>query len=57
MHLQVRADFFNLFNHPNFAQPNATVGSAAFGTITALAFSNPNNNPGRQVQLGAVITF
>jgi hypothetical protein len=57
MHLQVRADFFNLFNHPNFAQPNSTVGSAAFGTITALAFSNPNNNPGRQVQLGAVITF
>jgi hypothetical protein len=56
-HLQIRGDFFNLFNHPNFAQPNSTVGSAAFGTITALAFSNPNNNPGRQIQLGMVLSF
>jgi hypothetical protein len=56
-HLQIRGDFFNLFNHPNFAQPNSTVGSAAFGTITALAYSNPNNNPGRQIQLGLVLSF
>jgi hypothetical protein len=28
-HVNFRADFYNAFNHPNFAQPNATVGSAA----------------------------
>ncbi|MHB8502473.1 MAG: TonB-dependent receptor domain-containing protein [Candidatus Acidiferrales bacterium] len=56
-HLQLRGDFFNICNHPNFAQPNATVGSAAFGTITALAYSNTNNNPARQIQLGLVLSF
>jgi hypothetical protein len=40
-HLKVGAQFFNLFNHPNFFQPNpnidagATVGSAPFGTISS----------------------
>jgi hypothetical protein len=56
-HLQFRADFFNVFNHANFAQPNNTIGSAATGTITALAYSNPNNNPARQVQFGLVLSF
>jgi hypothetical protein len=56
-HIAFRADFYNTFNHTNFAQPNATVGSAAMGTITATAYSNPNNNPSRQIQLGAVVRF
>lgn len=56
-HVDFRADFYNAFNHPNFAQPNATVGSAATGTITATAYSNPNNNPSRQIQLGLVLNF
>src|SRR5688572_7661513 len=33
--LEVRAEVFNATNTPPFAAPNTTVGSAAFGTITA----------------------
>jgi carboxypeptidase family protein len=33
--LQYRAEFFNLFNHPVFDLPNATIGSPNAGRITA----------------------
>jgi hypothetical protein len=33
--LEVCADVFDATNTPAFAQPNGSVGSAAFGTITA----------------------
>lgn len=56
-HLDLRGDFYNLLNHPNFAQPNNTVGSAATGTITAVAYSNANNNPARQIQVGLTLNF
>jgi hypothetical protein len=40
--VQFRADFFNAFNHPNFADVNNayTTTPSAFGTITAMA-TNP----------------
>jgi hypothetical protein len=34
MRLQFRAEFFNIFNHPNFNNPAASVSSASFGQIT-----------------------
>jgi hypothetical protein len=56
-HVDLRGDFYNVLNHPNFAQPNSTVGSAATGTITAIAYSNTNNNPARQIQVGLSLNF
>jgi Carboxypeptidase regulatory-like domain/TonB dependent receptor len=56
-HMDLRGDFYNLLNHPNFAQPNNTIGSAAAGTITAIAYSNANNNPSRQIQVGLDLNF
>jgi hypothetical protein len=34
VHLQFRAEFFNVFNHSNPNAPNTTVGSTAIGTIS-----------------------
>ena len=35
--LQVRAEFFNLFNKTNFGNPGATVGATSYGVITSAA--------------------
>jgi hypothetical protein len=35
MKIDLRAEMFNAFNHPRFAQPDAAFGDPAFGTITA----------------------
>jgi hypothetical protein len=54
--LQVRAEFFNILNHPNFGVPNQTVFSggainASAGLITTLA-TTP-----RQIQFGMKLIF
>jgi hypothetical protein len=35
--VQLRADAFNLFNHPNFLTPNANISNSNAGTITGIA--------------------
>jgi hypothetical protein len=35
MRMEVRAEIFNLTNHPRFAQPDSGVGDQFFGTITS----------------------
>ena len=62
--LQLRAEFFNIFNHPNFALPNFFVspGSTNQGLITQTpdqAQTNPGLGGGgpRVIQLGAKFLF
>jgi hypothetical protein len=57
--LQVRADSYNIFNHPNFATPNASVyasgTNSALGTITSTS-STPTYEA-RSVEFGAKFNF
>jgi hypothetical protein len=38
--MEFRAEVFDIFNTPEFAQPNGSFGSAAFGSITS-TFTDP----------------
>jgi hypothetical protein len=53
--LQLRADVFNIFNHPNFDVPDRIFDSPTFGSlISANAYGN---RPPRQTQLGVRYSF
>jgi len=58
--LTFRAEFYNAFNHPQFANPNTQIGNAAVGTISAM-LSSPScslcGTTARQVQLGLKVRF
>jgi Carboxypeptidase regulatory-like domain len=42
MNLEFRAEFYNVFNHPNFSPPDVNLGDANFGKVTAYsALVNP----------------
>jgi hypothetical protein len=49
--MQFRAESFNILNHPQFGQPNASIGNGAVGTITSTV-----GNP-RQMQLALRLVF
>ena len=51
--LKLRIDFFNIFNHTNFANPNNNFGSSNFGRITGIR----NFTNSRLIQLGADFSF
>ena len=60
--LQFRAEFFNLFNHPNYALPQGSFGSDTFGQITQtpdVAQGNPGLGGGgpRVLQFGLRLQF
>lgn len=48
--LQIRSEFYNAFNHPNFGGPNGNVDSTTFGRITS-------SSAGRRIQLGLKYSF
>ena len=49
--VQFRGEFFNIFNHPQFDLPNATIGSAAAGVISSTVGSP------RDIQLSLRLMF
>jgi Carboxypeptidase regulatory-like domain len=57
---ELRAEVFNVLNHPAFADPNTTFGNTAFGTITQM-LSNPAcatcGTTERQIQLSMKLKF
>ena len=50
LRLQLRAEFFNLFNHPNFDLPDNFIGSPSFGAIRSA------QSP-RRIQFGVKLLF
>jgi hypothetical protein len=55
LQLRLGASASNLFNHPNYAPPNLSLGTAPFGTISSLQTAE-GAGP-RAIQLGGRITF
>jgi hypothetical protein len=47
---ELKADAFDLFNHPNFMVPNGSIGTAGAGQITSALTS-------RNLQFGARLVF
>jgi hypothetical protein len=55
--LQLRAEFFNLFNTPQFNNPGSTAGTSAIGTISSAGSEPTFQRTERQIQLAAKINF
>jgi len=57
---EARIEAFNIFNHPQFANPNGQLGNSAFGTISAMLASPSCATCGtteRQIQLAFKMKF
>jgi outer membrane receptor protein involved in Fe transport len=55
---QIRADAFDLFNHPNFTNPGTTAGSATLGVITGGTRAPAGDfGSSRQLQLAMKLIF
>ena len=50
---QLKFEFFNAFNHPQFAAPGNTIGNASAGVISALLFGAT----ARQIQVAMKLSF
>ena len=55
--LQLRGEFFNFFNTPQFNNPNATIGTAAAGTITSAGSPFTFQRLSREIQVAAKFYF
>jgi hypothetical protein len=57
LHIDLRAEAFDLFNHANLGQPGNAVGSPAFGRIVNTRFPTGESGSSRQLQLGVKVRF
>ncbi len=57
--VEFRAEAFNVFNHPNLANPGriASVGSTSFGLITSTRLPTGDSGSSRQVQFALKLLF
>jgi hypothetical protein len=57
--VEFRAEAFNVFNHPNFGQPNriAVPGGTAFGVISSTRYPTGDSGVARQLQFAAKLLF
>jgi Carboxypeptidase regulatory-like domain/TonB dependent receptor len=53
----LRADAFDILNHPNFGQPSGNVQSSSFGQITSTRFATSDGGSSRQLQLSGKFVF
>ena len=56
-YLQFRVETFNLFNTPQFNNPNASIGSPTVGTISSAGQPADFTRTSRQVQLALKLYF
>jgi hypothetical protein len=56
MRLDFRAEFFNLFNHPQFGSPGGNGTGADFASLTFTAINYTVNNP-RVIQFALKLAF
>jgi len=57
VNLQFRTEFFDIFNHPNFGNPNMTTTSSTFGQITSTRFPAGDFGSAREIQFAMKLTF
>ena len=55
--VQLRADIFDVFNHPNFGPPGNVVGSPTFGKISRTRLPTGEAGSSRQIQLAVKVSF
>ena len=57
VHIQFRAEAFNLFNVANFGPPGRIVGTPSFGRISNTRFPTGDSGSSRQLQFAAKLVF
>ena len=55
--LEFRAEFFNILNHPNFAEPDTTFGTEGFGETFNTFGATIGLGTSRQIQLALRLSF
>jgi len=53
----LRADAFDILNHPNFGQPSGNAQSTTFGQISGTRFATSDGGSSRQLQISGKFTF